>query len=255
MPDAPPPAKPPNPLAPLVEAGAQLIRHKLEETPLHPHVFDEIAVASKAIHKACTALDPVLNLPGVNSSKGPLAPSSPTEGAGASAMRQLVGALENLGGGGKAAPKASRKDLMAAIVLAEREGLSEDAERLRRELYGDDDEIDDDLLPPQRKVDLANDLLAQANEKTLRAKVLLGSVKPHEIVDVETVEGPLGDELDPRIKPGCVVTWPCGGEMVLKDDEHVETALAGGAVFVRSTPLPEGDYAYSCDDAECQCGQ
>jgi hypothetical protein len=189
MPDAPSSPTPPNPLSPLLEVGADLIRHKLEETPLHPHVFDEISVAASSLHKACTALDPVLNLPTPSRGATPLAPSSQTEGAGATAMRELVGALQNIGGAGNT-PNASRKDLMAAIVLAERGGLNEDADRLRKELYGDGVEVDDDLLPPQRRVDLANDLLAEAKEKTERAKVLLDSVKPSQIVDVETTQSP-----------------------------------------------------------------
>jgi hypothetical protein len=190
MPDAPSPSELPNPLKPLVEVSADLIRYMLDQTPLHPHVFDEIAVAASSIHKACTAVEPVLNLPEPKRSGGPLAPSPQTEGAGATAMRELVGALQNLGSGGNQSPRSSRKDLISAIVVAEREGLSEDAKRLRGELYGDGDEIDDEFLPPRHKVDRANDLLVEANERTERAKKLLSSVKPHQIVDVEATESP-----------------------------------------------------------------
>lgn len=177
---------PTNPLTPLIEAGSALLRSKLEGPDLHPHVFDEVAIAAKAIHKACTALDPVLNLPKPSAGAGPLAPSTQTEGAGATALRELVGALQNLGAPKE--PRVSRKDLMAAIVVAERAGLTEDAQKLRADLHGDDTEIEDDSLTPRSKVDRAHDLLEESAEKNARAKALLDSVKPNQIIDTEATE-------------------------------------------------------------------
>lgn len=172
-----------DPLQPLVRAGAALIRSKLGEDPLNPHVFDEISVAAKAIHKACTALDPVLNLPDPKRAT-PLAPSTQTEGAGARTARELLEMFQQIATPKE--PRQSRKDLMGAIVLAERAGLTEDAEKMRAELHGDDLEVEDDLLPPKAKVDRAHALLEEGRTLTERAKNLLAAVRPDQVAPEAT---------------------------------------------------------------------
>jgi len=183
MTDAPT-TKTPDPQEPLIRAGVDLLRHILDQTPLNPHVFDELSVAASALHKACTALDPVLNLP--RPGVGPLAPSPSTEGAGAGAMRQLVGAIQEISG--VKSSKESRKDVMGALVLAERAGLYEDARLLRAELHGTSALIDEGALPPKAKVDRAKELIETASELNDRAQKLMDSIRPDQIVDVDSVD-------------------------------------------------------------------
>jgi hypothetical protein len=168
----------PDVLRPLLESGIAAIRHKLDDQPLHPHVFDEIAIFASCLHKACTALDPVLNLP---RPMAPLAPSPQTEGYGATMAREIIAGFKNLGSSNS--PKMSPQDLVAAIALAQKEGMTEEVAHLRHELYGAPSEIPDEDLPPKAKVDRANELLAKAKGMHERSKALLGSIKDHEIAD------------------------------------------------------------------------
>lgn len=176
----------PNPLDQLMEASVALVHQKLAERPLSPHVFDEISIMCSSIHKACTALDPVINLPKPRPGTGPLAGAPASEGAGFSMARQLMESVQEITKP-RAAP-ISRKDLIAAIALAKREGLDEDVARLRAELYDEDDEDTDDGLSPRAKVDRANRLIEEGNAQLGRAKALLESVKPTEIIETEARE-------------------------------------------------------------------
>lgn len=241
MPDTPAPASP-TLLDKLVKASADLIRAKLDEDPLSPHAFDEISIAAKAIHKACTALDPVLNLP--TRAGTALAPAPQTEGYGSAMARELIASFQNLGAGGGGS-RQSRKDLMSAIVVAEKAGFAEDAERLRAELYDDDEpEVDDDLLPPKRKVDLAKELIKESDANTKRAQVLLASVKPEQVIDAES--------WDPRLKVNCVVRLD-GRKQVVRDPSHLKECIEAGAGFVCERPHADEDFSYTCNLPNCRC--
>lgn len=237
-----------NPLDELVRVGVATLRAKLDG-PLHPHVFDELSTAASALYKACMALEPVVTLPHrrrpATMGGEPLAPAPAVEGAGAKMARELVGAVQELAAGGRAQrPQTSRKDLMAAIALAEKAGLEKDAERLRAELFGEEDEIADDLLPPKLKVDRANELIAESNALTERAKSLLQSVKPNEIVDAKS--------WDARLQIGCVIRVN-GNTCVIRTEDHLKAAIESGAEFVCERPHVDGDWSYNCGDPDCAC--
>lgn len=215
--------RPRDPLAELVRAGVETLRAKLDEQPMHPHVFDELSVAASALYKACSALEPVVTLPNIRRSGEPLAPAPATEGAGARMARELVGAVQELVGR-RGEPKSSRKDLMAAIAVAEEAGLEEDADRLRTELFGEEEEIPDEDLPPKLKVDRAEELIAKSTALSQRARGMLESVKPDQIVDAKS--------WDARLKIGCIARIN-GKEYSIRDQEHLKASIESGAEFVR----------------------
>lgn len=168
---------PPDVLGPLFDAGIAAIRHKLDEQPRHHHLFDEIAVFAQCLHKGCSALEPMINLP-TPKTAAPLAPSPATEGYGASMAREIIAAVKSIG-----APKPSlpsRKDLIIAIAHAKKEGLVDEAQFLCDELYALSEVIDfqtpDAELGPREKLDRANALIA-------RGRTLIDSITEAQIID------------------------------------------------------------------------
>lgn len=164
-------------IQPLCDSAAAAIRAKLDQRPIHPHVFDEISTFAKAVHKAASTLEPVLSVPKMQAQ--PIATAPVSEGFGTNLSRQLVDAITSLMGA--RSPKMSYKDLMSAIAVAEEAGLHEDAERLRDELF--DRPVDPESLTPQQRLDRANRILAKVKSDGEEAKALLASIRDEDIVD------------------------------------------------------------------------
>jgi hypothetical protein len=164
----------PSLIQPLCDSAAAAIRAKLDQRPIHPHVFDEISTFAKAVHKAASTLEPVLSVPKTQAQ--PIATAPASEGYGANLARQLVDAFT-----GSRSPKMSYKDLMSAIAVAEEAGLHEDAERLRDELF--DRPVDPESLTPQQRLDRANRILAKVKSDGEEAKALLASIRDEDIAD------------------------------------------------------------------------